>query len=51
MAPNADGASIDATVAQAAHDALVSLYPAQSVAFDAALLETLARAPDGPGKA
>jgi hypothetical protein len=48
--PNAAGASIDAAVAQAAHDVLVSLYSAQTVAFDAALTETLARVPDGPSK-
>jgi hypothetical protein len=50
VAPNADGASVDAAVAQAAHDTLVALYSAQSVAFDAALVEALARTPDGPSK-
>ena len=50
MAPNANGASVDAAVGQAAHDVLVSLYPAQTVAFDTALIETLARLPDGPNK-
>src|SRR5205823_1742898 len=50
VAPNAEGASVDAAVAQAAHDTLVKLYPAQSVAFDAALVQTLARVPDGPSK-
>src|SRR5437867_3144082 len=50
VAPDADGASVDAAVAQAAHDTLVVLYPAQSVAFDVALTETLARLPDGPSK-
>src|SRR5262249_12717411 len=47
---NAAGASVDAAGAPAAHDTLVSLYSAQTVAFDAALSETLARVPDGPGK-
>jgi hypothetical protein len=51
VAPNADGASVDAAVAQAAHDTLTALYPSQSVASDVALLETLARVPDGPSKA
>jgi hypothetical protein len=50
VAPNAAGASVDAAVAQAAHDMLVALYAAQTVAFDAALTETLARIPDGPSK-
>lgn len=49
-APNAAGASVDAAVAQAAHDVLVSLYSAQAVVFDVALTETLARIPDGPSK-
>jgi hypothetical protein len=48
--PNAAGASVDAAVAQAAHDVLVSLYSAQAVAFDAALTETLARVSDGSSK-
>jgi hypothetical protein len=48
--PNSAGASVDAAVAQAAHDVLVSLYSAQAVAFDAALTETLARVPDGSGR-
>jgi len=50
VAPDAAGASVDAAVAQAAHDTLVALYSAQTVAFDAALIETLARVPDGPSK-
>jgi hypothetical protein len=50
VAPNAAGASVDAAVAQAAHDVLVSLYSAQTVAFDTALIDTLARVPDGPNK-
>ena len=35
-------ASIDAAVAQAAHDALVALYPSQKTMFDTALRESLA---------
>ena len=30
VAPNAKGASLDAAVAQAAHDTLVKLYPSQA---------------------
>jgi hypothetical protein len=41
---------VDAAVAQAAHDTLILVYSAQTVAFDAALTETLARIPDGPSK-
>jgi hypothetical protein len=43
-------ASIDAAVAQSAHDVLVSLLPAQASALDARLVETLASIPDGPAK-
>ena len=44
--------SVDAAVAQAAHDALAGLYPApnQVAVFDAKLAESLAAVPDGPGK-
>ncbi|MGD9902027.1 MAG: vanadium-dependent haloperoxidase [Vicinamibacterales bacterium] len=41
----ADGASRDAAVAQAAHDALVALMPTQTATFDAALAESLAGIP------
>ena len=37
------GASRDAAVAQAAHDVLVALFPAQQAGFDAALAATLGR--------
>ncbi len=47
MVADAHGASIDAAVAQAAHDTLAALYPNQQAAFAAALSETLARVPDG----
>lgn len=50
VAPDADGASVDAAVAQAAHDTLVALYSTQTVAFDFALDLTLARVPDEPSK-
>jgi hypothetical protein len=45
--PSMRGASSDAAVAQAAHDTLVSLYPAQKTFFDAELRDTLARVPNG----
>jgi len=41
----AEGASRDAAVAQAAHDALVALMPTQTATFDAALAESLAGIP------
>ena len=47
-APNA---SIDAAVAQAGHDTLVSLYPNFSATFDAALAQDLAAIPAGPRQA
>jgi hypothetical protein len=47
MAPNADDASSEAAVAQAARNTLVALYPSQRAAFDAALTQTLDRVPDG----
>src|SRR5262245_52480635 len=46
-APNTFNADSDAAVAQAAHDALVALYPSQRATFDAALVQTLQRIPDG----
>jgi hypothetical protein len=42
------GASIEAAAAQAAHDALASLYPYQSATFDAALTADLAKIAPGP---
>lgn len=43
-------ASIDAAVAQAAHDTAVELYPSQRATFDAALADDLAAIPDGRAK-
>jgi hypothetical protein len=37
------GASVDAAIAQAAHDTLVAMFPSQSTAFDDALQEDLER--------
>lgn len=46
-----DGASVDAAVAQSAHDVLVDLLPAQTAALDAHLANTLATIPAGVAKA
>jgi hypothetical protein len=37
------GASVDAAIAQAAHDTLVAMFPSQAPAFDTALADDLAR--------
>ncbi len=50
QAPNAEGASVDAAVAQAAHDTLLALIPAEAVFYADSLQETLDRIPDGPSK-
>lgn len=44
------GSSAEAAVAQAAHDVLVALLPAQQSSLDAALASALARIPAGSGK-
>jgi hypothetical protein len=44
------GASAEAAVAAAAHRTLVELFPAQRGTFDAALADSLATIPDGPGE-
>src|SRR3954453_2018911 len=41
------GASMNAAIAQAAHDALVGMYPHQQAMFDAALRDSLKQVPDG----
>jgi hypothetical protein len=46
-APNA---SLDAAIAQAAHDTLVALYSEQQAMLDQALAADLAAIPDGPAK-
>jgi hypothetical protein len=43
-------ASVAAAAAQAAHDVLVPLYPAQASMLDADLATSLASVPDGPAK-
>lgn len=47
----APGASIEAAAAQAAHDALVWLYPSRAANFDAALKEDLAAIPQASAQA
>lgn len=44
------GASVDAAVAQAAHDVLVALYPSQTAKFDTELATALAAIPAGAAK-
>src|SRR5205814_9517145 len=43
-------ASIDAAVASAAHDVLISVFPEQALAFETALEVALAAIPDGPAE-
>ncbi len=44
------GASMDAAIAQAAHDTLVAMYPSQKAHCDQLLAESLAKIKDGPAK-
>jgi hypothetical protein len=46
MAPNADNASDEAAVAQAAHDTMLALYPHQQAFIDFSLTQTLSRLPE-----
>ncbi len=48
--PDAEGASIDAAVARAAHDTLMALIPTEAEFYDDALQQTLDRVADGLGK-
>lgn len=50
LEPADPGTSLDAAVAQAAHDTLVALYPSQQAIFRAELAADLARIPDGEAK-
>ena len=43
--------SMDAAIAQAAHDTLVALYPSQQASFDAQLTEDLSQGQDGRAQA
>jgi hypothetical protein len=44
------GASLNAAVAQAAHDTLTALFPHQAATFDAELAQSLAGIPSGPAQ-
>jgi hypothetical protein len=44
------GSSIRAAIAQATHDTLVAMFPAQTASFDAALADDLANIASGPAK-
>ena len=49
--PRAQGpTSMDAAIAEAAHDTLVSLYPSQKKSMDAQLADDLSHMPDGAAK-
>src|SRR5438445_4259939 len=48
--PTVSGASVDAAAAQAAHDALVGLFPAQASVLDLELKASLQGIPDGETK-
>ena len=50
IADAAPGASMEAAIAQAAHDTLVAMYPSQKDHCDALLTEELAKIADGRGK-
>ena len=50
LSPASTDTSMEAAVAQAAHDTLVALYPSQRVSFDAQLAEDLNRIRDGSEK-
>lgn len=47
---NADDASLDAAIAQAAHDTLVAMFPSQKESFDALLADDLREIQDRPAK-
>jgi len=44
------GASMEAAIAQAAHDTLVAMYPSQTAFFHQVLAEDLVEIPDGPAR-
>ena len=50
LPPAPSGTLLDTAIAQAAHDALVALYPSQATRFDALLADDLRRLPDGRAK-
>src|SRR5215510_4948333 len=50
LSPAHAGASMNAAIAQAAHDTLVELFPSQLMTFDALLAEDLSKIPNGRAK-
>jgi hypothetical protein len=50
LAPASPGTSMDAAIAQAAHDTLVALYPSQRASFDQQLADDLSQPPHGRPK-
>jgi hypothetical protein len=50
LSPARKGASLHASIAQAAHDTLVELFPSQTKSFDALLAEDLSKIHDGRAK-
>ena len=50
LAPARTPASMDAAIAQAAHDTLVALFPSQKKSFDRLLVKDLGRIPDDQAK-
>ena len=50
LPPALGGASMNAAIAQAAHDTLVELFPSQTKSFDALLAEDLSKIHDGRAK-
>src|SRR5205823_185222 len=51
LPPAPAGTSMDAAIAEAAHDTLVVLYPSQTASFDERLVEDLSHIQDGGAKA
>jgi hypothetical protein len=51
LAPAPPGTSLPAAISQAAHDALVAVYPSHAPRLDLELARALVMVPDGPGKA
>jgi PAP2 superfamily len=51
LSPASHAASLDAAIAQAAHDTLNALFPAQTASFDELLAADLSQIPDGHRKA
>ena len=51
LPPAPPGTSMDAAIAEAAHDTLVALYPSQTASFDERLVEDLSQIQDGDAKA